>query len=329
MSTTPFTDHFKTNLTAPLGKQMTQTVWDWTPKQSTFAAAWEKESASAANRDWLIQLADRYVTLNEMRPPLFYSEAIMVKGTKVADTYIELLLPKDLKMGGFDHGHFVMTTLLDIYAAFRNVYVGNAMEVSQRALALALSSCVKYWEQPNSYLGLKTDKLPAYGKARVKAMCIRALTDVASALGGSAYGDRADSLLVKHLFDTAGRDMCDEAQGDGLLERHWRSWQVALLIAALENVKAKRGIDTEPLTARFRPIVLASVVRDANGKPTGLFYQDVHEDFVSNPVGHNPSKGDGVELHMYRYLPADAQAVIEAANTKLPVAVRLKFGMPV
>ena len=329
MTATPFTDHFKNYLTAPLGKQMTQTVWDWAPKQSTFAAAWEKESAAAVNRDWLIKLADRYVTLNEFRPAKFYSEAVMVKGTKVADTYIELLLPKDLKMGGFDHGHFVMTTLLDIYAAFRNVYVGNAMEVSQRALALALSSCVKYWEQPNSYLGLKTDKLPAYGKTRVKAMCIRALTDVASALGGSANGDRADSLLVKHLFDTAGRDMCDEAQGDGMPARHWRSWQVALLIAALENVKAKRGIDTEPLTARFRPIVLASVVRDTNGKPTGLFYQDVHEDFVSNPVGHNPSNGDGVELHMYRYLPADAQAVIEAANAKLPVAVRLKFGMPV
>jgi hypothetical protein len=36
-----------------------------------------------------------------------------------------------------------------------------------------------------------------------------------------------------------------------------------------------------------------------------------------------------VELWLYRYLPADAQAVIEAANTKLPFAVRAKFGMPV
>lgn len=83
---------------------------------------------------------------------------------------------------------------------------------------------------------------------------------------------------------------------------------------------------------RFLPIVEASVSRNVEGKPNGSFWYDVPEPITTpqpwtNLPGWKLGNGNGVELWLYRYLPADAQAAIRAANPKLPVAVARKYGV--
>ena len=334
---TPFTDWFAVYLSAPLGKQMTQTYWDAPQRETTFADAWLSESADPTNRARLVMLAERYVAFNKMRPLQMGLEIIIPKGTDVAGVPADDLLPDDMKMGGFDYGHFCMSVLADISRFLQNEGQ-HERDIADDALKLLYVHTESYFNQKNSWLALKNTTYSQYGKCRIAAMIVRVLTDVASMPGTSnaAYRTHARALLVQHLYNIAITNMADDAQGDGMKVPHWRGFQVAILIAALERVKKVFGseLDTEHLIAakHLREIVAATVQRDPNGKPTGKFFYD-----VPNPIalagdwtlipGAKLNDGNGVELWSYRYMPPDAQKIIVAMNPKLHPAVGSKYGL--
>lgn len=302
----PVADFWAAHLSMPLGRHMTQTyAADIAPGPTYLRIAWDR----GEDKDLLRQLAGKYVLFNEQRPDTMYSEATLPDGSKI---------------GGYDHGHFGFSVLSEIV----QLWPGDAL--AKRAWNLMIKHGVAYAKQPNSYLTLANKTSGQTGRCRISAMCIRYLSDVrraAEALGETAYALVARGLHQAHISNVVSQPMHDGPQGDGLKSVHWRAFQVAILAHALDRMDDESTDD-------FVQIIRASVSRNAEGKPNGTFYYDVPEPITTpqpwtNLPGWKLGNGNGVELWLYRYLPADAQAVIEAANTKLPVAVRLKFGMPV
>ncbi len=305
------TDFWSSHLSMPLGRHMTQTfAADIAPGDTFLLLAGD----AGDDRAKLRLIADLYVTYNADRPDKMYSEKILPDGTKI---------------GGYDHGHFGFSVLSEI------IQLWPDDEIAERAWALMVKHGMLYYTEKNSYLALKSKSYGQTGRCRISAMCVRFLCDVYEAANVRFDGHAASlafNLLSSHLNNIAGQDMADGPQGDGLLLPHWRCFQVGILMAALERAKHVTGIDTTPLVDRFRPIVEAGVCRNAEGKPNGSFWYDVPhpittpEPWTSLP-GWKLGNGNGVELWIYRYLPPDAQAVIRAANPKLPSAVAVKYGV--
>ena len=164
----------------------------------------------------------------------------------------------------------------------------------------------------------------------ISAMCIRYLSDVRRA--AEALGET--SVCARRTRSTSGahQQRGEPADSDDGRRRRFEVGSLAYFVGIFAAALSDSGYINIP---PFEAAIKASVARDPDGTPTGSFYYDVpgadHDaatvDRIS-PAGSS-GNGNGVELWLYRYLPADAKAVIEAANTKLPVAVRLKFGMPV
>lgn len=304
----PITDFWSTHLSMPLGRHMTQTfAADIAPGDTFLCLAWDAGEDIAKLRE----LAGKYVAFNEQRPDKMYSEAVLPDGSKI---------------GGYDHGHFGFSVLSEI------IQLWPDDEVAERAWALMVKHGMLYYTEKNSYLALKSKSYGQTGRCRISAMCVRFLCDVYEAAcvrGDTNVAYHARSMIVSHLANIAGQEMCDGPQGDGLTLPHWRCFQVGILMAALERAKKVIGIDTTPLVDRFRPIVEAGVRRNTEGKPNGSFWYDVPVDLKPSTElpGWKLGNGNGVELWIYRYLPPDAQAVIRAANPKLPSAVALKYSV--
>ena len=303
----PVADFWSAHPSMPLGRHMTQTyAADIAPGPTYLRIAWDR----GEDKDLLRQLAGKYVLFNEQRPDTMYSEATLPDGSKI---------------GGYDHGHFGFSVMSEI------IQIWPGTDIADRAWNLMLKHGALYFLQKNSYLALGNNTYGQTGRCRIAGMCLRFLDDVreaAIALGNDPIRKLATDLWFKHRNNIViTQKMNDGPQGDGLTIPHWRAFQVAILAHALDRM------DDES-TADFVQIIRASVSRNAEGKPNSSFYYDVPEPITTpqpwtNLPGWKLGNGNGVELWLYRYLTADAQAVIEAANTKLPVAVRLKFGMPV
>lgn len=310
-----FTEWFDSHTTAMLGRQMTQTFHDAAPGKTTFADAWDTEP----DHNKLAMLADRYVSINELRPLKMYAEITLQADTPVADK----TLPAGTKIGGFDHGHFVMSVLSDIKQR-----VGGS--VGQRAWSLIAAHSVAYFTQHNSWLSLADKDYGTTGRCRIAGMILRTLCDIYEAEPESAYGFQARAYALAHITNIGTQQMRDDAQGDGLKMPHWRAFQVALLMAALERCRLIFGVDTTPLVEKFRAVVCASVLRTNDGKPQA-FYYDVPEPLVPEPwtslPGYKLGSGNGVEPWLFKYLPADAHGVILSVNKNLHPAVKAKFSM--
>lgn len=308
---TPITDFWSNHLSMPLGRHMTQTfAADVAPGDTFLVLA----ARAGEDRDKLRELAEAYVTYNEQRPDKMYSEAILPDGSKI---------------GGYDHGHFGFSVFSEI------IQLWPDDEIADRAWAHMTKHGRLYYQEKNSYLALKSKSYGQTGRCRISGMIVRYLCDVYEAahvrkdfaLAGTVF-----ALLTSHIQNIAGQDMRDGPQGDGLTIPHWRAFQVAILMAALEHAKVAAAIDTTPLVDRYRPIVEASVSRNTEGKPNGSFWYDVPEPITTpqpwtDLPGWKLGNGNGVELWLYRYLPPDAQAAIRAANPKLPLAVALKYSV--
>lgn len=309
---TPITDFWSNHLSMPLGRHFTQTfAADCAPGDTFLKLAWD----ALEEGDQLFNLADKYVTFNEQRPDKMYSEKILPDGSKI---------------GGYDHGHFGFSVFSEI------IQLWPDSELADRAWAHMTKHGWMYYEQKDSYLKLKSKSYGQTGRCRISGMIVRYLCDVyeaAHVFGYDAIASYAIERLCSHIQNIAGQNMCDGKQGDGLLQSHWRSFQVAILMAALERAKLfVSDAYITPLVDRFRPIVEASVSRNAEGKPNGSFWYDVPEPITTpspwtDLPGWKLGNGNGVELWLYRYLPPDAQAAIRAANPKLPLAVALKYSV--
>ncbi len=306
MTSNPVADFWAAHLSMPLGRHMTQTyASDIAPGPTYLRIAWDR----GEDKDLLRQLAGKYVLFNEQRPDNMYEEKTLPDGSKI---------------GGYDHGHFGFSVLSEI------VQLWPSDALAKRAWNLMIKHGVAYAKQPNSYLTLASKTYGQTGRCRISAMCIRYLSDVrraAEALGEAAYALVARGLHQAHISNVVSQPMHDGPQGDGLKSNHWRAFQVGIFAAALSD---SGYINIPP----FEAAIKASVARDPDGTPTSSFYYDVPEPITTpqpwtNLPGWKLGNGNGVELWLYRYLPADAKAVIEAANTKLPLAVRAKFGIPV
>jgi hypothetical protein len=304
---TPFTDFWNVYLSAPLARHFTQTYWNAAPRKTTFAEAWD----SGEDQSNLTYLAEKFVAFEEARPLKMYLEAVKPDGTKIS---------------GYDHNHFVFSQCSEIVTR-----IGG--DLGERAWTLIAAHGYAYWLQDNSWLGLKNNTYGTTGRCRIAGMIVRYLCDVidaARARGAKDFEIAATSMLTQHLVNIGTRNMADGPQGDGLTIPHWRVFQVGILIAALQRAKDVIGADTNPLVSQFIPIILASVIRGEDGLPAGFWY-DVPEPLdVPQPwPGAKPGKGNGVELWFYRWLPADAQLLIQSVNPSLPYAVKAKFGMVV
>ena len=301
------TDFWSDHLSMPLGRHFTQTfAADVSPGDTFLMLA----ARAGEDRDKLRELAEAYVTFNEQRPDKMYSEKILPDGSKI---------------GGYDHGHFAFSVFSEI------IQLWPDDEIADRAWSLMTKHGWLYYQEKNSYLALKSKSYGQTGRCRIAGMIVRYLCDVYAAAhvrGDLTIANAVFTLLTSHIQNIAGQDMRDGPQGDGLTINHWREFQVAILLAALERAEYETRVDVTSLVDRFRPIVEASVHRNADGKVIGFWY-DVPEP-LDTPMpwpGAKLGSGAGVELWLYRYLPPDAQAAIRAANPKLPLAVALKYSV--
>lgn len=305
------TDFWAAHLSMPLGRHFTQTfAADCAPGDTFLRLAWD----AGEDRAKLRELAGKYVLFNEQRPDKMYSEKILPDGSTI---------------GGYDHGHFAFSVLSEI------IQLWPDDEIAERAWNLMLKHGVLYFMEKNSYLALKNHGYGQTGRCRISGMIVRYLCDVYEAAHvrkDFAIANAVFMLLTSHIQNIAGQAMNDGPQGDGLTIPHWRTFQVGILMAALEHTEKVTVIDTTPLVKRFRPIVEASVNRNSSNISNGSFWYDVPEPITTpqswtDLPGWKLGSGNGVELWLYRYLPADAQEVIRAVNPKLPVAVARKYGI--
>lgn len=282
----PVADFWAAHLSMPLGRHMTQTyAADIAPGPTYLRIAWDR----GEDKDLLRQLAGKYVLFNEQRPDNMYEEKTLPDGSKI---------------GGYDHGHFGFSVLSEIV----QLWPGDAL--AKRAWNLMIKHGVAYAKQPNSYLTLASKTCGQTGRCRIAGMCVRYLSDVrraAEALGETAYALLALALLNAHINNIISQPMNDGPQGDGLMMPHWRAFQVAIFASAMTDAGY---INIPP----FKTAIEASVSRDKSGVPTGAFWYDVPEPITTpqpwtNLPGWKLGNGNGVELWLYRYLPADAQAV--------------------
>lgn len=316
MTGTPLTDWVEEHLTADLCRHMTQTFWDAAPRETTFEMAWTLEPGG---RGRLRVAAENYCKIAARRP-LNDSEVTLATDSKVPG------FPAGTKISGFDAGHFVMSILSAIVRC-----LGPHDSTAKRAYSLLVAQVDAYLYAPNSWLNLASKSYGTTGRMRIAGMCIRALCDLMEAaysMGENDRGERCRVLIERHIVNVAMQNMNDDAQGDGLTIPHWRGFQVAIGMAALERAKRVMKFDTTPLVDRFLPVIAAHVRQDTSGIAIGFWY-DVPEPLgVPGPwPGEKPTDGNGVELWMYTYMPNDARDLIELRNPHLPYAVRAKFGM--
>lgn len=322
MSQTPLTDWCESHLTSALGRLMTQTYWDAAPGKTTFRSAWEQEPQE---RGRLRVVAKNYVTVTRLRP-LGSSEMLVSSNPEVSG------FEPGTKVSGFDFDHFVVSVLSDIVCL-----LGPKDEIARRAYATLIAHVDSYLYWPNSWLSLESQSYGQTGRCRKAAMCMRALVDAAKAaytMGESDRAVRLNFLAGRHIQRvlSLGKDLRDDAQGDGLLIPHWRGFQAAMAQHALDYCcEAVYDMTFEP--AGFpvlRDAVSACVCRNESGGVMGVWY-DVPEplDTPKPWPGASLRPGDGVALWLYKYLPADAQKYVLDANKNLDPAVKIKFGMPV